>query len=396
MAATSPEVLVSRRKPSRGFDRGQVAALTGLRGFAALVVVAVHASGLTAYPWFGLHTFGPIALFTLSGFLLFQPWSSWLLGRENRPALGTYATRRLLRIFPAWLVTLLVVALVYPASRPEGAKDWLLSLTLTQTASPTGLRPGLEQAWSLGTELAWYVAVPLVGGLAALAVRRLGLRPLHTVAGLTLVALFVTIAFRLDLASRTDDLGAQLTRSYWLPAYLICFMGGAFISHLMVSERHGALSRQPIRWLGDRPWLIIVIAVVTGGVANSRLGGGWGWVSHTEAEIAVRFAFTSALALILIAGVASPSRDTILTGFFANRPMVAIGRWSYSLYLWHLPIRDILRQVMEIPSGFVGMLLWFGLLLSMSLAVSAASYAFVERPAIALSRRPWGRTQQPS
>lgn len=373
-----------------------MAALTGLRGFAALVVVAVHASGLTDYAWFGLHTFGPIALFALSGFLLFQPWSAWLLGRQSRPLLGSYAKRRLFRIFPAWLVTLLVIALVYPPSRPQGAKDWLLSLTLTQTASPTGLRPGLEQAWSLGTELTWYVAVPMVGGLAALAVHRLGLRPLHTVAGLTVLALVITIAFRLELASRPDDLAAQLTRTYWLPAYLICFMGGAFIAHVMVSERHGALSRQPIRWLGDRPWLIILLALGTGAIANSRLGGGWGWVPHTQPEIAIRFAFTTALALILLAGVASPSRETVLTGFFANRPMVAIGRWSYSLYLWHLPIRDILRQFLEPTSGFIGMLLWFGLLLCISLAVSAASYAFVERPAIAFSRRSWRRIQQPS
>lgn len=373
-----------------------MAALTGLRGFAALVVVVVHASGLTDYAWFGLHTFGPIALFALSGFLLFQPWSAWLLGRQGRPSLATYAIRRLFRIFPAWVVTLLVVALIYPASRPQGVTGWLLSLSLTQTASPTGLRPGLEQAWSLGTELTWYVAVPVIGGLAALAVHRLGLRPLRTVAGLTVMALLVTIAFRLDLASRPDDLSAHLTRNYWLPAYLICFMGGAFIAHVMVSERQGALSRQPIRWLGDRPWLIIMIALGTGAVANSRLGGGWGWVLHTQTEVAIRFAFTSALALILLAGVASPSRDTALTGFFSNRPMVAIGRWSYSLYLWHLPIREILRQVMEVPSGFIGMLLWFGLLLGISLAVSAASYAFVERPAIAFSRRSWRRIQQPS
>ena len=39
----------------------QVDALTGLRGFAALAVVAVHASGRTDFDWFGIHGYGPAA-----------------------------------------------------------------------------------------------------------------------------------------------------------------------------------------------------------------------------------------------------------------------------------------------------------------------------------------------
>lgn len=382
-----------------GKDRGQVAALTGLRGFAALVVVAVHASGPTAYPWFGLHTFGPIALFALSGFLLFQPWSAWLLGRQGRPVLRTYAIRRLLRIFPAWLVTLLLVALIYPPSRPNGSKEWLLSLTLTQTASPAGLRPGLEQAWSLGTELAWYVAVPFLGAVAAYAVRRRGVRPMLAVVGMVSLSLLITAAWRLDLAVHATDVSAQLTRSFWLPAYLVCFVGGAAVSHLMLTERAGLISGRPLRWLGDRPWLVLSLAVGTGAIANSRLGGGWGWVIHTHGEAATRFTFTTLLALVLLIGIASPSRTTFLTGFFASGFMVAVGRWSYSLYLWHLPIREILLEYIEIPAGFPGMILWFCLLLAVSLPVSAASYAFVERPAIAWSKRERASSravQQPS
>lgn len=368
-------------------ERGHVAALTGLRGFAALVVVAVHASGPTAYPWFGLHTFGPIALFALSGFLLFQPWSAWLLAQQGRPVLRTYAVRRVLRIFPAWLVTLLLIALIYPLSRPQGSKDWLLSLTLTQTASPAGLRPGLEQAWSLGTELSWYVVVPILGAVAAFAVRRLGLRPIYSVTGLVIFSLLITALWRVDLAARADDVAAQLTRSFWLPAYLVCFVGGAAIAHLMLTERAGLIPGRPLRWLGDRPWLVLVLALLTGAVANSRLGGDWGWVIHTPSEVTIRFVFTTLLALVLLAGIASPSRGTFVTGFFASRFMVALGRWSYSLYLWHLPVREVLMEYIDIPQGFLGMLLWFAVLLGISLPISAASYAFVERPAITFSRK---------
>lgn len=364
-----------------------MAALTGYRGFAALVVVAVHASGLTDYPWFGLHTFGPIALFVLSGFLLFQPWSAWLLGRRaQRPSVSEYTKRRLYRIFPAWIVVLVIVALIYPPSRPVGLKDWMMSFSLTQTASPTGLRPGLEQAWSLGTELTWYFAVPLLGLVAGLAVKRFGLRPLYAVGGVVVLALLVTAFWRYQLAYHWTDLGTVLTRSYWLPAYLICFVGGAGLAHLMLSGQRSGSARRPVQWISDQPWLVFGVAVAIGAVANSRLGGGWGWVSHTPAETTIRFVFTTALAIVLLAAIAAPRRATIITAFFANRPMVAIGRWSYSLYLWHLPVRDVLRQHIETPSGPAGLILWMALLLAISLPLSAASYAFVERPAIAFSR----------
>lgn len=400
MAATSPEVL--RGGPttasSRRAERARIDALTGYRGFAALAVVAVHASGQTAYPWFGLHTYGPIALFVLSGFLLFQPWSAWLLRQRSRPDLGNYAKRRLFRIFPAWLVTLLVVALIYPASRPRGAKDWLLSITLTQTASPTGLRPGLEQAWSLGTELAWYVALPALGAVAAVAVLRFGVRPMVAVGGLFVGALVITATWRYHLAQATD-LGVLLTRNHWLPAFLVCFVAGAVIAHVTLTEREQPNGPHLLRRFGDRPWLVLLLVLVAGAIANSRLGGGWGWVAHTPAEQSIRFVFTTAFALVLLAGIAAPSRSTIVTRLFANRPMVAVGRWSYSLYLWHLPIREILHEHLGIPAGWTGLALWFGLLLAISLPISAASYAFVERPAVDFAKRargPKAVAQQPS
>jgi len=110
-------------------------------------------------------------------------------------------------------------------------------------------------------------------------------------------------------------------------------------------------------------------------------------VIHTPSEVTIRFVFTTLLALVLLAGIASPSRGTFVTGFFASRFMVALGRWSYSLYLWHLPVREVLMEYIDIPQGFLGMLLWFAVLLGISLPISAASYAFVERPAITFSRK---------
>ena len=118
-AVASPESLAPAEKAI------QVDALTGLRGFAALAVVAVHASGRTDFDWFGIHGYGPVSLFVLSGFLLYRPWSMWALSRGTRPEVRTFARRRLLRIFPAYLVVMLAIAVMLPESQPLGPDGWL-------------------------------------------------------------------------------------------------------------------------------------------------------------------------------------------------------------------------------------------------------------------------------
>jgi peptidoglycan/LPS O-acetylase OafA/YrhL len=126
---------VTEEDAPRGVDPtakiAQIASLTGLRGFAALMVVVLHVAVLTDYPWLGIPDYGPVSLFVLSGFLLFRPWARWALRTGTRPSVRTFAYRRVTRIFPAYLVVLLVVTLVYPPARPDGIGQWLRAMTLT-------------------------------------------------------------------------------------------------------------------------------------------------------------------------------------------------------------------------------------------------------------------------
>lgn len=367
-----------------------VAALTGLRGFAVLAVVTVHASAVTDYPWLGLHTYGPISLFVLSGFLLFPPWSRWLLGMADKPSVATFAWRRVWRIFPAYLVTFALVTLLYPPSRPSGAAGWLRSLTLTQTFTPGGLTAGMQHVWSMGTELTWYAVLPLAAlGSIALA-RRFDARPARAITGLLLLAALVTAAWRwmLSLDARTAD--ELLTWSFWFPAYAVCFFAGAWISHQVVavaptgprSRRHGAVLR-----FAQRPRLVLAIALLAAGIANSPWGGGWGWSLDSNTQRTVRFLFTVALALALLAGIGGAQPGTALSRAFSAPWLVAIGRWSYGIYLWHLPVREILLDQMTPPPSVIGVVVWLAVQFAVSVPLGAATYAFVEKPTIAFARR---------
>lgn len=364
----------------------QVDALTGLRGFAALAVVAVHASGRTDFDWFGIHGYGPVSLFVLSGFLLYRPWSRWALDQGRRPAVGTFARRRLARIFPAYLVVMLAFAVLLPASQPNGLDGWVRAFTLTGTFASDGLRPGLEQTWSLGTELTWYVAVPFLGLFAGLVARRSsGRRAFTSTVWLLALSVPVTIAWR--VWTEVEDLGKEFTYSFWLPGFLVCFAGGAAVSHYLEGERAGLVDLSRVRGWFQHSWWLLATVVVVVVVCNSALGGPTAYVPASFSERQVRFFCSTLLALILLLAAVMSRPGSPFTRLMSSRPLSAIGRWSYGIYLWHLPVIVLLENDFTHRTGSGGFLLWMSCIVAITIPLGAATYAWVESPAIAWSKK---------
>lgn len=374
---------------SLSITRGHVDALTGLRGFAALVVLTVHVSGRTDFAFIGIHGYGPVSLFVLSGFLLYRPWSRWALGLGSAPSLRTFARHRAARIFPAYLVVLLLVAVVVPESQPLGSDGWARALTLTNTTASDGLRPGMEHTWSLGTEVSWYLALPVVGLLVGTIARRVAPRSrARVVLGLFALGLPMAATWRWWLEA--EGLNPLFTYSFWLPGFMACFLGGAAVCHVLQADRAGLAGSRVLRWLGERrPWVLVLLAVVVGGIGNSTLGGPWDYVPATFTERQIRFTSVTVLALLLLVGAALGTPRSPVTRALSPRWLVAVGRWSYSVYLWHLPVIVVLAPYVA-RDGVDGFLLFYGLTLAVTIPLGAATYAWVERPAIAWSKRARG------
>ncbi len=375
--------------PSSTDRAAQVDALTGLRGFAALVVVSVHASGRTNFPEFGIHGYGPVSLFVLSGFLLFAPWSRWALGAATHPKVGTFARRRLLRIFPAYLVVVLAFAVMLPASQPNGWDGWLRALTLTGTLAGDGLRPGLEQTWSLGTELSWYVALPFLGlitGLVAFWSKNLR-RTFWVVAGLLALSLPVTALWRVWVNATADELSEKFTWNFWLPGFLICFAAGAAVAHFLEGERVGLVDLSGVRRWFSRTWLAVTLVLLIAAIGTSPLGGPVEYLPAEFWERQIRFAASTAVAVLLLLACVFSRPSSVLVRFMSTRFMTAIGRWSYGIYLWHLPVIVLLEDEFTARTGFGGFLLWMTCIFAVSVPLGAGTYAWVEKPAIAWSKR---------
>src|SRR4051794_14188475 len=102
--------------------------IEGLRGFAALSVLVHHVTIRLAdsdrIGWFAQVgdwlTHGLTLFFVLSGFLLFRPFAASIVESRPLPSIKKYARNRFLRIYPAYLVIVLLVGLVFGAAYTEG------------------------------------------------------------------------------------------------------------------------------------------------------------------------------------------------------------------------------------------------------------------------------------
>lgn len=369
----------------------EIASLTGLRGFAALMVVLIHVSGRTEFPWLGLPTYGPVSLFVLSGFLLYRPWARWTLRVQDRPRLGTFLLRRAARIFPAYWVVLLVVLIVYAPERPTSTGGWLRAASLTWIYVADPLREAMLHTWSLGTELSWYLALPVMAWVTGQVARRAtGTTALWIAVSMMSLSLPISAAWRWWASGA--DLAGALTYPFWLPTYLFCFAGGALVS--LLAEGHGAglVRLDGLRGFFSDSWGPLVLALAASLVATSTLGGPSGFVTVTFAEDQVRTGASALVAVLLLATVVFGSPASPLDRLLGTRWFVAIGRWSYGIYLWHLPVIVVMERDLTFPDGPLGLVWRLTWVLALSIPLAAATYAWVERPAIAWSRRPFGRS----
>jgi len=230
------------------------------------------------------------------------------------------------------------------------------------------------------------VAVPVRGLVAGGLDRRYGpRRGFWIVAGALALSLPVTAAWRWYV--QVEGLGPRFTYSFWLPGFLACFATGAVVSHLLSGERAGVVTLGRLRAVAANRWLLLAVAAVAVAIGTSPLGGPDGYNPATFSERQVRFVCATVLAgtLLLAAALGPPS--TPVNRVLASRWLTAVGRWSYGIYLWHLPLITLLADDFRWRSGPGGFVLWVGFITALSVPLGAATYAFVERPAIAWSKK---------
>ena len=337
---------------------GYSRALDGVRGIAIALVVGFHAFG-----WPRGGTLGVDLFFVLSGFLI----TTLLLEEQATKktiALRAFYARRARRLLPALFVMLTPFLLLALASAVTGTiqRQVFVGLGAATTftsnivvaAHPSSVPAGLIHLWSLAAEEQFYILWPL---LLLLLLRFGGVR----LAGRSLAALLViAVLYRLELVWR----GATVDRLYYGPdthadSLLVgCMFGCYFVrgrlpSWLIASAR----SRNVVGAIG----LLLVGAAA---VLIDRLPA---VTAYKALLVPTTFAVTAGV--LVVCAVAGDSPIARVLGL---PPLVSLGRISYSLYLWHLPLLV----------AFAGLHREFGLrtvaAVAVAVAAAACSRKFVE------------------
>ena len=242
-------------------------ACDGLRAVAAASVFVFHASVLTglaarnqAGPYFSQLDVGIDVFFVLSGFLLYRPFAVAHVTGRPAPALGHYLKRRFLRIFPAyWLVLICVLYVFHQATAPR-ASDGLAFFSLTQIYSKERVLGGLVPAWTLCTEIAFYVFLPAYAWAAGRWARK---EPRLRVELLAVLVLYTaSCVFRIAISTS----GYHLAET-WLPSYLDVFALGILLAVVSAAVENGvagtwwrSVPRDSAVWWGAAAALFVAMS----------------------------------------------------------------------------------------------------------------------------------------
>lgn len=319
----------------------QMPALTGIRFPLALWVVVHHLTGpnrmfeplvdgsptvraLIDAAWVALSVF-----FAISGFVLARRYGAT---RWSRPALARYAVARFGRVYPVYLISLLILLpIVGEHLRGDalGSTADRLWLFTSQVLLLQGWHPPLVNwntpAWSLSAEVFFYALFPLV------------IVPLRTRSARR-IAVAVVLAFAIPIALR-------LTIDPPIPKALLYF--GDFLIGLAAGLAFDRVAgRIDRRRLGT--WLSA--AAAAGGILlllyRDQLG------SFFVFDAGVRL-----VSVLLVVGLALGGGT--IWRVLASRPVVLGGRASYAIYILHVPVlwlyeRSVLRAVLPpVEAGLV-------------------------------------------
>lgn len=372
----------------------------GLRALAAVAVVVYHSVTSVGplgagrlYTAAAVLDMGVSIFFVISGFLLYRPFVAG--AAEGRPALAMrrFWWRRALRIVPAYWVALTVLwALGWVEMGPH---PWRLYLFLQIYDAHTILK-GIVPAWSLNTEVTFYLFVPLW----ALLVRRvlgrgrpsLGLELGGAVALIAVGYLSRAVMSTSDRVWAVGDQGNEVTMREvsfaWLPNTIDLFALGMVLAVLSVWAAGDPALRARLDRLA-RPaglWWAAAVAAWFGfayGLGEPSLNGGYQG-AYWQARQAT-FGFV-AFALLVPATFGDQGRG-VVRSVLQSRPVVWVGAVSYGLYLWHL---DLLQQVpgwIDLPPGDVAVPVLVAAALSLGLGIAALSWLWLEEPLQALRRQ---------
>lgn len=362
-----------------------------LRGAAIFVVLALHFAlsfGIPKNPLFVLlppallpalafnGNYGVTIFFAVSGFLITRgALARW--GRLQDIDVRAFYLLRFARIVPGLLLALAIIIALGSMGLPSFTNDdggqvlgsaffgiaalSILTFWHNVLMQSTGyFNYCLNVYWSLSVEEMFYLALPLIC---------LGLRRTWLVAAVCVALIVAAPIYR----SQHIDNEIYYMYGYWAAFDAIAF---GCLAALLARHTHLSPLWQRLLRLGAG---VLLAAVYLRGIQGHEVAG------------FSLIAFASAAFLL---GAANDTRAGWLTGRLSSLPRWA-GRHSYEIYLFHIIVLGLMRNVFKKPELSAAMRLpWFVLFLVLTALAAALVARFVTEPGNAAIRA-WYAARRP-
>lgn len=370
----------------------RLAVLDGYRAVAALLVVTTHVSfstGLVLNLPLGAvlarFDIGVSIFFLLSGFLLYRPWARAGLTGLQMPAIGTYFKRRFFRIMPAYWAVVIAVLLVLPTAVLTTGTA-ITNLTLTQFYVFGMQVEGLTQMWSVGVEVSFYVALPVVGWIV---LRRTAGTPGSAKRQLVVLGLMWLVGASFTAIRTVGPLSGELGTGFWVIGFFDWFAVGmiAGLAYELLARPNPPLWARRMQALANETTTCLVLAGALFVAACTPLAGPYLLIGDGFGDFIRHLLYPVIALLFLLPGFLASNREDVLHRFLTSPTMLFLGKISYGIFLWHLLVRDLLAHYLGVPPFGGGFWWLLPLTVAITIGVSWASWIGIEEPLIRYSRR---------
>jgi peptidoglycan/LPS O-acetylase OafA/YrhL len=329
-------------------DKPHLSGLDGLRALACLVVVGSHLRDFQLIDLGGMGYFGVMLFFSLSGFLMGY---LYLHRNFNAVQIVDYAIARFARIAPIYLIVILAAWVIHQYVW----SGFIYATTDGNLARHLLFTGDVSVFWSIPPEVQFYGVFILLWGCWAIYRQEGNAAPLFIAA----IAVFATIVF------------GQWTPGTFVASKIQFFAVGLIAAVIRRNHPSPAIGNTLMAWMQVFALAIFVIVL---------------FPSHAPFVSFGSFEYYADLRLALLTGAMTWlfSYETPFSRvIFGNRAAVAIGAWSFSLYLLHAPILQLSSiwlkpSIGGIAAGIAGTLI--------SIFASFLSYRALEAPLRRLTR----------
>jgi peptidoglycan/LPS O-acetylase OafA/YrhL len=314
--------------------------------------------------------------FMLSGYLLCKPFFRAIIKQTDFPDIGNFFKKRALRIYPAYIVAVLLSA-PFSVYGLNPIAFIATHLSFIHGFIPNEITANNVPLWTMAVDVQFYLALPAISYIVYKLVAHLPIRHRELSVYATMIAaMLISFIWRYFANQVMPHADRTMDPSAYPNLYMRNFIGlaGCFALGGIIALVEEPFSRASLAVKNAT----LTVAVFSYIVVAAIYAGAFQY--FTSAAV-VEFQSTLAVSLLYLS--LADGRFGWINSFVHSRAIKLVAELSYSLYLVHWVVIIFITKFLFpiIPSNHIPSMFWHvSLMLAFTLPISILINKFVERP----------------